>query len=60
MADKLLKLKLEMVYRDFPMEEAKVKYDELVAAPSVASPTTATTTAVKRKLVKPLLPKSKI
>jgi hypothetical protein len=55
MADKLLKLKLDMVYRDFPMEEAKVKFDENI--PPIAAPPP--TAVVKRKLVKPLLPKSK-
>jgi hypothetical protein len=60
MADKLLKLKLDMVYRDFPIEEAKVKFNEALPPLVVVPPPPPTTTvAVKRKLVKPLLPKSK-
>jgi hypothetical protein len=53
----LLRLKLDMVYRDLPVEEAQKKFEELSQAPEekalepVAKP--------KRKTVKALLPKNK-
>lgn len=53
----LLRLKLDMVYRDLPVEEAQKKFEELSQAPEekalepVAKP--------KRKTVKALVPKNK-
>ena len=53
----LLKLKLDMVYRDLPIEDAQKKFEELKVVP--------TNSAVierpkpQRKSVKALLPKSK-
>jgi hypothetical protein len=53
----LLRLKLDMVYRDLPVEEAQKKFEELKVVP----PETAVVEAPKpkRKTVKALLPKSK-
>jgi hypothetical protein len=42
--DKLLKLKLEMVYKDFPLEQARQHYDE------IKSKTVEKPVKVKRKL----------
>jgi len=52
----LLKLKLEMVYRNLSTEEALKVYSELTATlpPKVEQPKT----VVKRKVVKALVPKS--
>ena len=53
----LLRLKLDMVYRDLPIEEAQKKFEELKVVP----PETAVVEAPKpkRKTVKALLPKNK-
>lgn len=57
----LLKLKLDMVYRDLPIEEAQKRFDELGQAPEVnaAAPVTTTTLPKQRKKVKALVPKDK-
>lgn len=63
MGDSLLKLKLDMVYRDLPLEEAQKRYEEIVtpAAPeapaAVAAP--AEKPKPKRKTIKALVPPSK-
>lgn len=36
--DKFLKLKLEMVYRDFPVERARQTFEELKVIPAVIAP----------------------
>jgi hypothetical protein len=51
----LLKLKLDMVYRDLPIEEAQKKFEELKVVP----PETVEAPKPKRKTIKALLPKSK-
>ena len=51
----LLRLKLDMVYRDLPVEEAQKKFEELKVVP----PETAIVPKPKRKTVKALLPKNK-
>ena len=53
----LLRLKLDMVYRDLPVEEAQKKFEDLKVVP----PETAVVEAPKpkRKTVKALLPKNK-
>lgn len=56
----LLRLKLNMVYHDLPIEEAKKTFDELGVAPDVQSLAPITTKEIpKRKRVKALVPKSK-
>jgi hypothetical protein len=62
--NELLKLKLDMVYREIPMEEAQRRFEELKPQPPVEAPAEAPAPPVekpvrKRKVVKPLLPKSK-
>lgn len=59
-----LRLKLDMVYRDLPLEEAEKRFAEL--APPEAAPPPAEEPAVvvlpakpKRKTVKALIPKTK-
>ena len=53
----LLKLKLDLVYRNLSTEEALKVYSELTAtAPPVAEPPK---TIVKRKVVKALVPQRK-
>ena len=51
----LLRLKLDMVYRDLPIEDAQKKFEELKVVP----PETVVVPKPKRKTVKALLPKSK-
>ena len=54
----LLKLKLDMVYRDLPSEEARTKFQELTA--TVPVPAVPEQTAGRRKkTVKPIPRKSK-
>ncbi len=59
----LLKLKLDMVYHDLPMEEGQKRFEELGAAPDVKPLEPITTVELpkkpKRKTVKALVPKSK-
>lgn len=54
MADSLLKLKLDMVYRDLPLEAAEKRYAELTAVPVAALP--AEKPKPKRKVIKALVP----
>ena len=57
----LLKLKLDMVYRDLPIEEAQKRFDELGQAPDVKAEEPVETNELpkkpKRKVVKALVPK---
>jgi hypothetical protein len=54
----LLRLKLDMVYRDVSAEEAQKRYAELTQAPEKKAPTEITTVKKpKRKTVKALVPK---
>lgn len=57
-----LRLKLDMVYRDLPIEEAEKRFAELsapVAAPPAEAPgVVVLPTKPKRKVVKALIPKS--
>jgi hypothetical protein len=57
----LLKLKLDMVYRDLPIEEAQKRFDEIGQAPEVKADEPVETKEVakksKRKVVKALVPK---
>ena len=56
----LLKLKLDMVYRDLPVEEAQKRFDELTNVPEVKPlEPIGTVQKPKRKVVKALVPKSK-
>ena len=62
--DNLLKLKLDMVYRDLDMETAQKRFSEATVAPPApaAAPEPVAPTAptkVRRKVVKVLVPKSK-
>lgn len=63
MGDSLLKLKLDMVYRDLPLEEAQKRYEEIVAP--AAAPTAPVAAPgeekpkPKRKTIKALVPPSK-
>ena len=63
MEENLLKLKLDMVYRNLPIEEAQKKFDELTQAPKEApvDPEIPTVKGPekpkpKRKTVKALVP----
>lgn len=60
MEDNLLRLKLDMVYRDLSMEEAQKRFSELVpaAAPPPPAPA-AEAPKPKRKVVKAVVAKSK-
>ena len=54
----LLKLKLDMVYRDMPVEEAQKKFDELFQAPQEKALEPVGAPRKKgRKVVKALVPK---
>jgi hypothetical protein len=53
----LLRLKLDMVYRDLPIEDAQKKFEELKVVPPEAAVVEAP--KPKRKTVKALLPKNK-
>ena len=58
----LLKLKLDMVYHDLPIEEAQKRFDELGQAPEVKADEPVETkelprTKHRRKVVKALVPK---
>jgi len=58
----LSKLKLDMVYRDLPMEEAQERFTKVTtvegAPPEEEKPPAPTTRTVKRKVVKVLKGKS--
>ncbi len=53
----LLKLKLDMVYRDLPSAEAETKYAEIVS-PDLPDVPVVVAKKPRRKVVKPILPKS--
>ena len=53
MGDSLLKLKLDMVYRDLPLEAAEKRYAELT---TVSVPPVAEKPKPKRKTIKALVP----
>ena len=59
----LLRLKLDMVYRDLAAEEAQKKFEELTVAPEVKALEPIETREIakkpKRKVVKGLVPKNK-
>lgn len=57
----LLKLKLDMVYHDVPVEEAQKRFDELSQAPpeKALEPVGLVKGPKKRKVVKGLVPKEK-
>lgn len=55
--DALLKLKLEMVYRNLSTEEAQKRFSEATTA-TPPPPPPKPKTVVKRKVVKALVPKS--
>lgn len=57
MGDSLLKLKLDMVYRDLPVEDAQKRYAEIVTPAAPAAP--AEKPKPKRKTIKALVPPSK-
>lgn len=62
MGDSLLKLKLDMVYRDLPLEEAQKRYEEIVApaaAPTAPVAAPAENPKPKRKTIKALVPPTK-
>ncbi len=62
MEDNLLILKLDMVYRDLPVEEAQKRYSEITAPVQVAEPAPAPAPPKpkpKRKQIKALVPASK-
>jgi hypothetical protein len=53
MGDSLLKLKLDMVYRDLPLEAAEKRYAELTTVPV---PPATEKAKPKRKVIKALVP----
>jgi len=59
----LLRLKLDMVYRDLPVEEAQKRFEELNTAPEEKALEPVETREIpkkpKRKTVKALVPKNK-
>ncbi len=57
----LLRLKLDMVYRDLPMEEAQKRFSDATIAPQpqAVEPQVAKPKGVRRKVVKALVVKSK-
>ena len=56
----LLKLKLDMVYRDLPLEEAETRFAAAkIPPPAPAAAPAVLPLAAKRKVVVPLKPKSK-
>lgn len=57
----LLKLKLDMVYHDVPVEEAQKRFDELSQAPpeKALEPVAVVKAPKKRKVIKGLVPKEK-
>lgn len=61
----LLKLKLDMVYRDLPLEEAEKRFAEVTMPPEAPAPAPEVMTVAppkpkaKRKVVKALVPKNK-
>jgi len=55
----LLKLKLDMVYRDLSTEEAQKFYSEVTATSLPTPAEDKPKTSVKRRVMKGLLPKSK-
>ena len=55
----LLKLKLELVYRNLSTEEAQKLYSEVTATAPEVPPAPKPKTVVKRKVVKGLVPQSK-
>jgi hypothetical protein len=57
-ASSLLKLKLDMVYRNHSTEEAQKRYSELTATVPEAPPAEKPKTIIKRKVVKALVSKS--
>jgi len=66
MGDSLLKLKLDMVYRDLPVEDAQKRYAEIVTPAAPAAPAAVAAVAApaekpkpKRKTIKALVPPSK-
>jgi hypothetical protein len=57
----LLTLKLDMVYRDFPLEAAQARYSEITNAvppPTAPDAPPKPKTILKRKAVKPVVRKS--
>jgi hypothetical protein len=54
-----LRLKLDMVYRDLPVEEAQKRFAELTVAPEAAPLEPVEKPKPKRKVVKALVPKNK-
>lgn len=55
-----LKLKLDMVYRDLPVEEAEKRFADLAVVPEAkALESVEVPTKPKRKVVKALVPKNK-
>jgi hypothetical protein len=55
----LLRLKLDMVYRDLPVEEAQKKFEDLKVVPPGTAVLEVPKPKSERKSVKALLPKSK-
>lgn len=58
-ASSLLKLKLDLVYRDLSTEEAQKLYSELTSTVAPAALEQKPKTVIKRKVVKALVPKSR-
>lgn len=56
---RLLLLKMDMVYRELPMEEAQKRFEEIMQPTPETVPKTEPAPARKRKVVKTILPKSK-
>ncbi len=56
----LLKLKLDMVYRDLPLEEAEKRFADIVTPEAAPAPEPMAVKVVKkRKTVKAFVPKNK-
>ena len=56
MGDSLLKLKLDMVYRDLSIEDAQKRYAEIVVPSPPAEAVSAPKAKAKRKTIKALVP----
>ena len=55
----LLKLKLDMVYRDLPLEEAEKRFAEITPSSAAPAPEEMAVKKPKRKSVKAFVPKNK-
>jgi hypothetical protein len=57
---RLVKLKLEMIYKDLAIGKAREEFGKIVEEVKIPEPEHPITIKAKRKVVKALLPKSKV